>query len=105
MALDPETALVTLTHDPKLDLPAVVAGLNAGCFYVGALGSRRTHQKRVESLKALDVSVQQIDRIQAPIGLPIGGRSPAEVAVAIIAQIVAAKTEAAAAGSSEGFIA
>jgi xanthine dehydrogenase accessory factor len=84
--LDKYTALVALTHDPKIDDPALLAALNAECFYIGALGSRKTHAKRVERLNHPAIS-----RIKAPIGLDIGAISPAEIAIAIIAEIMSAR--------------
>ena len=90
VALDPWTALAALTHDPKIDDPAIAAALAAGCFYVGALGSRKTHAKRVERLVSLGVAGEAIERIRAPIGLPIGAASPAEIAVAVLAEVVQA---------------
>lgn len=89
-ALDPYTGLAALTHDPKLDEPAIVSALQAGCFYVGALGSRRTHAKRVERLIAAGISQEAISRIHAPIGMNIGASSPAEIAVAVLAEVIAA---------------
>lgn len=88
--LDRWTALAALTHDPKIDDPALAAALTAGCFYVGALGSRKTHAKRVERLTALGFGAAAIGRIHAPIGLPIGAASPAEIAVAVLAEVIAA---------------
>ncbi len=85
---DGQTAVVTLTHDPKLDDPALVAALASPAFYIGALGSRRTHAKRVERLIEQGVDPGQIARIHAPVGLDLGGRSPAEIAVAALAQII-----------------
>ncbi len=87
--LDRYTALACLTHDPKIDDPALIAGLRAECFYIGALGSRRTHAKRVERLGEAGFGEQDIARIHAPIGLDIGAISPAEIAVSILAEIVA----------------
>ena len=87
--LDRYTALTCLTHDPKIDDPALVAGLRAECFYIGALGSRRTHAKRVERLEAAGFGADAIARIHAPIGLDIGAVSPAEIAVSILAELVA----------------
>lgn len=86
--LDRYTALACLTHDPKIDDPALDAALRAECFYIGALGSRRTHAKRVERLKAAGFADEAIARIHAPIGLDIGAVSPAEIAVSILAEIV-----------------
>lgn len=88
--LDSYSALAALTHDPKIDDFPLKAGLDAGCFYVGALGSRKTHAKRVERLTAMGASEAQIARINAPIGLDIGAASPAEIAVAVLAEIIAA---------------
>ncbi len=84
---DGRTAVVTLTHDPKLDDPALVAALNSPAFYVGALGSTRTHAKRVQRLTEQGLG-DRVGRIHAPVGLALGARSPSEIAVAILAQIV-----------------
>jgi xanthine dehydrogenase accessory factor len=86
LGLDTRTALVLLTHDPKLDDPALEQALGADVFYIGALGSTRTHAKRVERLAAKGFSPDQIARIHGPVGLNIGAASPAEIAVAILAQ-------------------
>ena len=88
--LDAYTALAALTHDPKIDDMPIGAALETGCFYVGALGSRKTHTKRVERLKAAGLLAGQIDAIDAPIGADIGAQSPAEIAVAVLAEIIAA---------------
>ncbi|MDI7863297.1 XdhC family protein [Rhizobiaceae bacterium n13] len=88
--LDAYTALVAVTHDPKIDDFPLGQALKAGCFYVGALGSRKTHAKRVERLAAAGFDDAAIARIAAPIGLNIGASSPAEIAVAILAQIIRA---------------
>jgi xanthine dehydrogenase accessory factor len=88
--LDSYTALAAVTHDPKIDDFALKAALDAGCFYVGALGSRKTHARRVERLLALGATNAQIERIQAPIGIDIGAASPAEIAVAVLAQVIQA---------------
>lgn len=85
--LDRRTAVVTLTHDPKIDDPALVVALKSDAFYIGALGSRRTHAKRVDRLKAEGFSEAQIARIHGPVGLSLGAVSPAEIAVSILAQI------------------
>lgn len=87
---DAYTAVAAVTHDPKIDDFPLKAALDAGCFYVGALGSRKTHARRVERLLALGASPEQIGRIHAPIGLDIGASSPAEIAVAVLAQIIRA---------------
>lgn len=87
---DAYTAVAAVTHDPKIDDYPLKAALDAGCFYVGALGSRKTHARRVERLLALGASPEQIDRIHAPIGIDIGASSPAEIAVAVLAQVIRA---------------
>jgi xanthine dehydrogenase accessory factor len=89
MTLDRRTAVVTLTHDPKLDDPALETALKSDVFYVGALGSKRTHAKRLERLKEAGLSDAQCARIHGPVGLDIGALSPAEIAVSILAQITA----------------
>ncbi len=86
--IDARTAVVTLTHDPKLDDPAILETLASEAFYLGCLGSSRTHAKRVARLKEQGLSDDSVARIHAPVGLDIGARSPAEIAVAIMAQIV-----------------
>ena len=86
--LDAYTALAAVTHDPKIDDYPLKAALDAGCFYVGALGSRKTHAKRVDRLLAMGLTQQQIDRIASPIGLDIGAASPQEIAVAILAEVI-----------------
>jgi xanthine dehydrogenase accessory factor len=88
--IDPYTAFVALTHDPKIDDPALTHALSRGCFYIGALGSRKTHGKRVERMRAAGIPEAKIASIRAPIGLDIGAVSPAEIAVAIMGQITAA---------------
>jgi xanthine dehydrogenase accessory factor len=88
MGLDSSTAVVTLTHDPKLDDPALEAALRSDVFYVGALGSRRTHAKRKERLAEAGITDEQFARIHGPVGLNIGAKSPAEIAVSILGQIV-----------------
>jgi xanthine dehydrogenase accessory factor len=88
--LDRYTAIALLTHDPKIDDPALARALGAECFYIGALGSRKTHAKRLERMRGQGFSEAQLARIHAPIGLDIGAVSPAEIAVSIIGEIVAA---------------
>ncbi|WP_089946853.1 XdhC family protein [Litoreibacter albidus] len=88
--IDTRTAVVTLTHDPKLDDPAIQAALNSDCFYLGCLGSTRTHAKRVARLEEAGFSAPQLARIHAPVGLNIGAKSPAEIAISIMAQVVQA---------------
>ena len=85
--IDRYTAFVALTHDPKIDDPALKHALARDCFYIGALGSRKTHARRVERLKQAGLNDADIGRIHAPIGLPIGAVSPAEIAIAIMSQI------------------
>ena len=88
--LDAFTALVAVTHDPKIDDYPLVSALKTGCFYIGALGSRKTHAKRVERLKEAGCTDAQIARISAPIGLDIGASTPGEIAVAILGDIIQA---------------
>jgi xanthine dehydrogenase accessory factor len=88
LGLDRYTALLALTHDPKIDDPALTAALKAECFYVGALGSKKTHARRVERLKEAGFADGDIARIHAPIGLDIGAVSPSEIAVSILAEMV-----------------
>ena len=85
--LGPRSAIVALTHDPKLDDPALSSALRSPAFYIGALGSRTTHAKRLERLRAHGFTEPQLARIRGPIGLDIGARSPAEIAIAILAQL------------------
>ena len=85
--VDHYTAFVALTHDPKIDDPALLHALSRDCFYIGALGSRKTHARRLERLKQQGMTDADLSRIHAPIGLDIGAVSPAEIAVAIMAQI------------------
>lgn len=98
LGIDHYTAFVALTHDPKIDDPALKYALAQDCFYIGALGSKKTHAKRVERLNQAGVSEAHIARIHAPIGLDIEAVSPAEIAVAImgeITQVLRQKVEAA----------
>ncbi|SFQ34181.1 xanthine dehydrogenase accessory factor [Roseivivax halotolerans] len=85
--LDSRTALVLLTHDPKLDDPALMRALRSGCFYIGALGSTRTHAKRVSRLEEAGFTENEIARIHGPIGLDIGAAGPAEIAVSIMGEM------------------
>ena len=89
--LDTHTALAALTHDPKIDDGPLRQALQAGCFYVGALGSRKTHASRRERLSKNGTDAAALDRIEAPIGLDIGAASPAEIAVAVLASVVRAR--------------
>lgn len=86
--IDHRTAVVTVTHDPKLDDPALEMALRSQAFYVGALGSRRTHAKRVARLRDAGFSDGEIERIHAPVGLDIGARTPGEIAASVLAEIV-----------------
>jgi xanthine dehydrogenase accessory factor len=90
LGLDAYTGLAVLTHDPKIDDPALEAALAAGCFYVGALGSRKTHAARLERLRQRGIAASALERIHAPIGLAIGAQSPAEIAVAVLGEVIAA---------------
>lgn len=97
--IDHYTAFVALTHDPKIDDPALLHALQRECFYIGALGSRKTHGRRIDRLKQAGIPEAAVARIHAPIGLAIGAVSPAEIAVSILAEITQSlrvKTETAA---------
>ena len=87
--IDRYTAFVAVTHDPKIDDPSLLHALERDCFYIGALGSRKTHAKRLDRLKALGVTDSQLARIHAPIGLNIGAVSPSEISLSIMAEITA----------------
>lgn len=91
LALTSRSAVVTLSHDPKIDEPALAAALSSEAFFIGALGSRKNHAGRVERLAALGFDAAALDRIAGPVGLDLGGRSPAEIAVAILAQLIQAR--------------
>jgi xanthine dehydrogenase accessory factor len=90
LGLGRRTALVTMTHDPKIDDPALAAALRSDAFYVGSLGSKKTQAARRERLRAQGFGDAQLDRIHGPVGLPIGARSPGEIAVSILSQLVQA---------------
>ena len=90
LAPDERTAVVTLCHDPKLDDPALLVALESEAFYIGSLGSRRTHAKRVNRLTAEGVPEATIARIYSPVGLDIGARTPAEIALSVMAQVTKA---------------
>ena len=87
--IDRRTAVVTLTHDPKLDDPALDVALRSDCFYIGSLGSKRTHSKRLERLRERGFSEDALGRIHGPAGLALGAKSPAEIAVSVMAQLTA----------------
>ncbi len=91
LELDAHTAVVALTHDPKLDDLALLEALKSPAFYVGALGSRSNTARRKQRLALFDLSSAEIDRLHGPIGLHLGARTPAEIAVAILAEIVAVR--------------
>ena len=87
---DLRTAVVTLTHDPKIDDPALIAALKSDVFYIGALGSKKTHAARQERLRAAGIAAHEFARIHGPVGLAIGAKSPAEISISILAQMTAA---------------
>lgn len=89
--LNSSSAVVLLTHDPKLDDPAILAALASPASYIGALGSPKTHAKRLERLREAGISEEQLARLHAPVGLKIGARTPEEIAVSIIAEVVATR--------------
>lgn len=93
---DSRTAVVTLTHDPKLDDPALSAALRSEAFYIGSLGSKRTHAKRLARLKEEGFSDLDLERIHGPVGLDIGAKTPSEIAVSILSEVVATRRRAAA---------
>ena len=95
IGLNSETAVVVITHDPKLDDPALKLALPSPAFYVGALGSPKTHAQRVARLLGEGMPQDQLDRLHAPIGLDLGGRTPAEIALSIIAEVVAVHNDVA----------
>lgn len=92
--LDPFTAVAAVTHDPKIDDTPLIEALKTGCFYIGALGSRKTHAKRVKRFLEAGLTEADIARIDAPIGLDIGAASPSEIAVAVLAGIIGALRKA-----------
>jgi xanthine dehydrogenase accessory factor len=90
-AHDPMTAIIALTHDPRIDDMGMMEALKTDAFYIGAMGSTRTSASRRERLKALDITDSEIDKLHAPIGLPIGSKTPPEIAIAILAEITAVR--------------
>jgi xanthine dehydrogenase accessory factor len=90
-ANDPATAIVALTHDPRIDDMGLMEALSSDAFYIGAMGSSRTSAARRERLLDLDVSAGDLARLHAPIGLPIGSKTPPEIAIAILAEITAVR--------------
>jgi xanthine dehydrogenase accessory factor len=93
LTINSSTAIAMLTHDPKIDDPALHAALESDAFYIGALGSKRSQENRRHRLRDAGYSEDQLTRIHGPIGLPLGGRNPDEIALAIMAQIVAARNK------------
>jgi xanthine dehydrogenase accessory factor len=91
--LGPRDVVLVFTHDPKFDQPALLAALDSGAGYVGALGSRRTHRKRVERLREAGLDDEQLATIHAPCGLDLGARTPSETAVSILAEVIAVRAE------------
>ncbi|MAR79826.1 MAG: xanthine dehydrogenase [Rhodospirillaceae bacterium] len=87
ISIDSRTAIVTLSHDPKLDEPALIESLKSKAFYIGALGSKKTHEKRVKRLTNIGLCKDSIKKINAPVGLPLGAISTEEIAISIIAQM------------------
>lgn len=102
MQLDPHSAMVAVTHDPKLDDMALLEALKSPAFYVGALGSRSNTARRKERLAMFDLSAQEIARLHGPVGLDLGGRTPAEIAVSILAEIIAVRNGVALVQKKEG---
>ena len=88
IGVDSHTAIVTLTHDPKLDDPALQAAVDTDAFFIGALGSRKTHAQRLERLRSSGVSEKKLARIDAPVGLGIGAKGPAEIVMSVMSQII-----------------
>jgi xanthine dehydrogenase accessory factor len=93
IGLNSDTSVVVVTHDPKLDDPALMIALPSPAEYVGALGSPKTHAQRVERLLTEGLTQEQVDRLHAPIGLDLGGRTPAEIALSIMAEIIAVRNK------------
>jgi xanthine dehydrogenase accessory factor len=89
--VDERTALIVLTHDEKFDIPLLQAALQSRAGYIGVMGSRKTHARRIEQLKAAGVTDEQLARLSAPVGLDIGARTPQETAISIAAELIACK--------------
>ena len=100
-ANDQHTAIVALTHDPRIDDMGLMEALKTGAFYVGAMGSSRTSDNRRDRLRALDISEDELNRLHAPVGLPIGSKTPPEIALAILAEITAIRKQQETLESSE----
>jgi xanthine dehydrogenase accessory factor len=101
IATDPHTAIVAVTHDPKLDDMALLEALKSDAFYIGALGSVKNQEKRKQRLRSFDLSEQEVDRLHGPVGLRIGSRTPAEIAVSILAELIQARAQLQQAGLSK----
>ena len=86
--IDRNTAIVTLTHDPKLDDPALEYSLKTNAFYIGCLGSKKTHNSRILRLKKKGINEEQLNKLNGPVGLSIGAKTPSEIAISIISQII-----------------
>ncbi|MCC5870807.1 MAG: XdhC family protein [Gammaproteobacteria bacterium] len=99
---DPRSAIIALTHDPRIDDMGLMAALDSRAWYVGAMGSSRTSAKRRERLAELDLSPEQIDRLHAPVGLPIGSKTPPEIAIAILAELTALTAQQQAMAAASG---
>jgi len=93
IAPDPHTAIVAVTHDPKLDDMALLEALKSEAFYIGALGSVKNQEKRKQRLRSFDLSEQEVNRLHGPVGLRIGSRTPAEIAVSILAELIQARSQ------------
>lgn len=91
--IDNRTAIVTLTHDPKLDDSALHAALKSNAFYIGSLGSKKTHKARIERLKTANFTYEQINKIHGPIGLSIGAKSPQEISISIMSEIISIRNQ------------
>ena len=91
LSLDERSAVITLSHDPKIDDPALAAALASPAFYIGALGSQRNHKKRLERFEIEGFGADELERIRGPVGLDIGGNHPNEIAISILAEIIAVK--------------
>jgi len=91
--MDARTAVVALSHDPKIDEPTLQAAMDSNVFYIGVLGSKGNHAKRLERLAVRGYSQMQLERINGPVGLPLGGRSPAEIAVSILAEVIQSRNQ------------
>ncbi|QDC43238.1 XdhC family protein [Methylophilus medardicus] len=101
IAPDPHTAIVAVTHDPKLDDMALLEALKSQAFYIGALGSTKNQEKRKQRLRSFDLSEQEVQRLHGPVGLRIGSRTPAEIAVSILAELIQTRAQVQQVGLSQ----